>query len=432
MRDEQGVARAVRRRQFLLQTAGLAGTTAAFGLTGCGADPGAKLDVLVASYDKSVGASLGDQWGKVVAAFEKRHPRIRVDLERIPYDRIDRTLAQRVEEGRAPDLAQSNVFAPYAEDDQLYTMSELFDIATQADFIRSFADAGTVDHASYGIPFLASTPRLFYNKELFRRARLDGAPTSWGELRSAAEALKSSGVKTPYGLQLGPEAAEDEALSWLLAAGGGYTDLTGYAFEVPANVDALTWVRDELVAEGLAGAAPSELNRTAAYAQFLRGEIGMLIAHPVLMGAADRARIPYAHAPFPEKDGGAPVPLGLSDWLMAFKRNNRRKECGVFLDFLYSSTSALTYGGSGSALPVTYSAADAVGAESSQGPLREFVDQMAQAQFAPVNMRSWPAVRAAIRTDVGRAVRKGGEPGTVLRSLDETAAEADSDASTSR
>ncbi|MFB6779110.1 hypothetical protein ACFCX0_17190 [Streptomyces sp. NPDC056352] len=38
-------------------------------------------------------------------------------------------------------------------------MSELFDIPTRADFIRSFADAGTVDRAPYGIPFLAGTPR---------------------------------------------------------------------------------------------------------------------------------------------------------------------------------------------------------------------------------------------------------------------------------
>lgn len=241
----------MRRRQFLLQTAGLAGTTAALGLTGCSASKDVKLHLLVASYDKSIGASLGDQWDAVAAAFEKQHAGIRIELERVSYTKIDKTLAQRVEEGRAPDIAQSNIFAPYAEDGRLYDMSQLFDIATQADFIRSFTDAGTVRDATYGIPFLASTPRLFYNKELFRRARISGAPTSWDELRASAQALKAIGVKTPYGLQLGPEAAEDEALSWLLAAGGGYTsELAEYDFVKPENVEALTWLRDELVAEG--------------------------------------------------------------------------------------------------------------------------------------------------------------------------------------
>lgn len=424
----QGMARAVRRRQFLLRTAGLAGATAAFGLTGCSTGSDRKLDVLVASYDKSVGASLSDQWDSVVDAFGKKHPDITVTLERVPFNRIDKVLAKRVAAGNPPDIAQSNIFAPYAEDDLLYSGSQLFNIATQADFIQSFADAGTVDSAPYGVPFLASTPRLFYNKELFRRAGIEAAPTSWDELRSAARALKAIGVKTPYGLQLGPEAAEDEALSWLLAAGGGYTDFTGYDFEAPANTEALTWIRDELVAEGLAGPAPAELNRTTAYGQFLGGGIGMLIAHPLLMGAADQAGIPYAHAAFPAKDGGAPAPIGLSDWLMAFRRNERREECGAFLDFLYSGTSALTYGGSQSALPVTYSASDAAREIPAQRPLWKFIDQLAEARFAPVNMRSWPAVRDTIRTDMGRAVLPNGDPAAVLKGLNEAAAKAEMDA----
>ncbi|MFD0344388.1 ABC transporter substrate-binding protein [Streptomyces sp. NPDC127117] len=422
----------MRRRQFLLQTAGLAGATAAFGLAGCSTSSKVTLELLVASYDKSVGASLGDQWDSVVAAFEKQHADIRIKLERVPYDKIDKTLAQRVEAGRAPDIAQSNIFAPYAEDGRLYNMTQLFDIVTQADFIRTFTEAGTVDDATYGIPFLASTPRLFYNKELFRRARISGAPTSWDTLRSAAQALRAIGVKTPYGLQFGPEAADDEALSWLLAGGGGYVgELAEYDFATTANTEALTWLRDELVAPGLAGAAPAELDRTAAYGQFLQGEIGMLIAHPVLMGAADQARLPYAHAPFPKKDGGAARPLGLSDWLMAFERNGHRKECGAFLSFLYGGKSATTYGsGNRSALPVTYSASDAATGSSAGKPLAAFVEQLSDAQFAPVNMRSWPAVRGAIRTDVGRAVMKGGEPGTVLASLDESAVKADMEAAT--
>ncbi|MEU2841866.1 extracellular solute-binding protein [Streptomyces sp. NPDC007076] len=422
----------MRRRQFLLQTAGLAGATAAMGLTGCSTSKEVKLHLLVASYDKSIGASLGDQWDDVVATFEKQHAGIRIELERVSYTKIDKTLAQRVEEGRAPDIAQSNVFAPYAEDGRLYDMTQLFDIAAQADFIRSFTDAGTVDDATFGIPFLASTPRLFYNKELFRRARVSGAPTSWDELRASAQALKAIGVKTPYGLQFGPEAAEDEALSWFLAAGGGYTgELGEYDFMKPENAEALAWLRDELVAGGLAGTDPAKLNRTDAYTQFLRGEIGMMIAHPMLMGAADQAKLPYAHAAFPKKDGGAAPPVGISDWLMAFRRNDHRKECGTFLSFLYSGKSALTYGGSQSALPVTYSASDAATGKPAEQPLSPFIEQLSNAQFAPVNMRSWPAVRGTIRTDMSQAVTKGGDPRSVLTSLDESAVKADMEAATS-
>ncbi|MFJ8854099.1 hypothetical protein [Streptomyces sp. NPDC102437] len=55
---------------------------------------------------------------------------------------------------------------------------------------------------------------------------------------------------------------------------------------------------------------------------------------------------------------------------------------------------------------------------------------LSNAQFAPVNMRSWPAVRGAIRTGVGQAVMKGGDPESVLASFDEAAVKADMEAAT--
>ncbi|MFD4631196.1 extracellular solute-binding protein [Streptomyces sp. NPDC058284] len=416
----------MRRRQFLLHTAGLAGATAlgAGGLSACSAETDAPLKLLVASYDKSVGSSIGDQWGSLIAGFKKAHPDIEVDLERVPFAKLDETLARRVKDGEAPDIAQSNFFAPYAEDGKLYGASDLFDVRTEGDFIRSYAEAGMVDRVQYGLPFLASTPRLFYNKALFKQARVE-APRSWAELRSAAQALKGIGVPTPYGLQLGPEAAEDEALAWLLADGGGYAGLAGYDFAGAGNIATLTWLRDNLVRPGLAGPDPKSLTRTDAYAQFLRGKIGMMIAHPVLMGAADRAKFPYAHAPFPKKLGGAAPPVGLNDWLMAFRRNGRREQCGAFLSHLYGRKSALAYGGSQSALPVTSSASDALREDPKQRPMWDFIDQMPRAQFQPTHLGSWPEVRSAVRRHIGEAVAKGGNPREVLESLDTAATRAE-------
>ncbi|MFF3644059.1 extracellular solute-binding protein [Streptomyces sp. NPDC002564] len=416
----------MRRRQFLLHTAGLTGATAlgTAGLSACSADTNTPLKLLVASYDKSVGSSIGDQWGSLIGAFRKAHPDIEVDLERVPFAQLDRTLARRVRDGHAPDIAQSNFFAPYAQDGKLYKASDIFDIRTEGDFIRSYAEAGMIDRVQYGLPFLASTPRLFYNTALFKKAGVR-APGSWAELRDAAKALKGIGVPTPYGLQLGPEAAEDEALAWLLADGGGYAGLTGYDFANPSNVDTLTWLRDNLVTPGLAGRDPKSLTRTDAYAQFLRGKIGMMIAHPVLMGAADRAEFPYAHAPFPKKLGGAAPPVGLNDWLMAFRQNGRREQCGTFLGYLYGRKSALAYGGGQSALPVTSSAAKALRESPRQRPLWDFIDQMPVAQFQPTNLGSWPKVRSAVRAHIGEAVAEGARPKAVLESLDAVAVRAE-------
>ncbi|MEV5611863.1 extracellular solute-binding protein [Streptomyces sp. NPDC052225] len=413
-------ASTVRRRRFLLRTAGLTGA-GALAMSGCGSGDGDKvtLRLLVASYDKSVGAAIGDQWDDVVKAFGKKHPDITVEVERVPFLKIDAVLARRVKEGHAPDIAQGHVFAPYAEAGGLYPVDELFEIPTQADFITSFADAGRADYVQYGIPILASTPRLFFNKALFRQAGLTAAPTSWAELRSCAQALKAAGVPTPYALQFGPEAAEDELLTWLLAGGGGYSDVGGYDFSSTANEAALTWLRDELVAPGLAGADPSTLTRTEAYAEFLKGRVGMLIAHPVLLGAADRARLPYDHAPFPQKDGDPAPPVGLNDWMMAFRAGGRVKEAGAFLTFLFSTGSAKTYGGGQATLPVTVSGSEQLRADRSQRELWAFVDQMPDAEFHPVGLASWPTVRSAVRERIGAAVTSGGRPRDVLQALDQ-------------
>jgi multiple sugar transport system substrate-binding protein len=400
----------------------------ALALSGCGGSDGGDGDsgtlrLMVASYDKSVGASIGDQWGGVVKAFEKKHPGIRVEIERVPFLKLDATLARRVKDGRAPDIAQSNLFAPYAEAGELVPVEKLFDIPTQADFIASFAEAGRSGYTQYGVPHIASTPRLFYNTSLFERAGISGAPTTWAGIRSAAQALKGIGVPTPYALQFGPEAAEDELLTWLLAGGGGYSEIGGYNFDSPENEAALVWLRDKLVVPGLAGADPSSLTRTQAYEQFLKGRVGMIVAHPVLLGAAAQARLPFATAAFPKRDGdGVAPPLGISDWMLVFEKGGRTKEAGAFLTFLYGQETAAAASKAAAAaqtLPVTVSGSQRLRADRSAKALWPFVDQMPNAEFHPVGQKSWPTVRDAVRERIGAAVAPGGVPGNVLEGLDQ-------------
>lgn len=419
----------MRRRQFLIGASGAAGAAgaSAFGLTGCGSDAGdGELHVLAASYDKSVGSAIVRQWKDFVAGFEKKHQNIRVRLEFADFKKIDKVLAGRVRDGRSPDIAQSNTYADYAEDQRLYNASELFSIPDQADFLTSFAQAGEVHYTQYGIPCLASVPRLFYNRKLFARAGISGPPTNWDELKSAAAALKSADVPIPYGLQLGPESAEDEALAWMVAAEGGYVSTAGYDFQSPVNVRALTWVRDELVKEGLAGPDPSRFTRTQAYGAFLTGKVGMLLAHPVLLKTAQAARIPYGHAAFPAQHGGAAPPVGLNDWMMAFKRNGRRKEAGQFLGALYTDMkSPMGYLGGQGTLPVRTSTLEKLRDDRGQRELWKFIDAMGDAEFQPVSRSSWNTVKLQVRDRIGEAVLPDGEPRAVLGSLQHTAERAE-------
>ncbi|HZN51639.1 MAG TPA: sn-glycerol-3-phosphate ABC transporter substrate-binding protein UgpB [Methylomirabilota bacterium] len=51
----------------------------------------------------------------------------------------------------------------------------------------------------YSMPFNSSTPILYYNKDLFKKAGLpDKAPATWDALESMAKKLKAAGVKCPF------------------------------------------------------------------------------------------------------------------------------------------------------------------------------------------------------------------------------------------
>ncbi|MFJ4715064.1 extracellular solute-binding protein [Streptomyces sp. NPDC088785] len=392
---------------------------------GAGGGDAVTLELLLAGYDGTVGTSIEKRWTGAVRAFEKKHPAITVKVERVPFLTLDATLARRVKDGRAPDISEGNFFAPYAEEGRLYRAEQLFDVPVQANFITSFAAAGKVDGIQYGIPTQASAPRLFYNKALFAQAGLTAAPTSWAELRSCADALRRIGVATPYALTFGPEAAEDELLAWLLAGDGGYASLSGYDFAAPENVATLTWLRDKLVAPGLAGPDPAKLTRTQAYALFLKGRAGMLLAHPVLLPAAARAGLAFATAPFPKRDGGgAAPPVGLNDWLMAFKDNGRLDAAKTFLTFLFTSHAARTYGSDTGTLPATVSDSEELQEDRAQRELWPFVRQLPDAEFHPVGLRSWATVRAAVRQRIGQAVAPGGSPAHVLQALDQVGSSA--------
>ncbi|WP_051872170.1 extracellular solute-binding protein [Streptomyces sclerotialus] len=395
----------------------LALTLGACGSGGAG-DADVTLQVVVADYGEDGTQAGTGFWKELVAAFEKRHPGIAVDVDRVPHTRLDKVVAARVAAGKAPDIAQTGAFASYARAERLYSADDLLSIGTQADFVPSLARAGEISHVQYGLPFRASTPRLFYNKKLFEKAGLDGPPTSWTELAADAAALREAGVRTPYALQLGPEAAEDETLSWLLGNGGGYVGLGGsWILDSPQNVTALRAVRDRLVVPGLTGAEGAGLNRTEAYRGFVTGKVGMLLAHPALMARADRAHLAYGTAAFPRRQGGGATPTGRTDWLVAFQQRGHAREAGAFLDFLYSTPNVTRYAEQEGTLPVTVPAAEVMRADGHHRALWPFVDQLGGAQFPQLDTVGGPQVTAALQERIAGAVSEDGNPAAVLSAI---------------
>ncbi|MBQ0983569.1 extracellular solute-binding protein [Streptomyces sp. F63] len=399
-------------------SAGLVLTLSACGDSATAESGDAQLKLIVTEYGDRSGTSSKRYWDQLIGEFQFEHPEIAVDVDVYERGEVDRKVADLVKAGKAPDMAQIATYADYAAEGRLYSADELLSIPAQADFVRAVSEAGTANRKQYGLPFTASTRVFFYNKKLLKQAGIDSPPKTWDELQADAVALKQSGVETPYGLPLGPEEAQAETLNWMLSAGGGYTDNTGsYIFDAPENVRAFEWLRDEMVAKELTNRSPSKTNRQDVYDAFIRGEIAMLNGHPTLMERAQEGGIDFGMAPLPGQQKPSTATTGVADWMTAFKQNGHRKEISAFLNFVYEKENVLKFAAQYDLLPVTNSAFDEMRADESHRNVWEFLDQLRTAQLYPVDKVSWAPTVRTLRREIGTTVEEGGNPGSVLQTL---------------
>ncbi|MGW0788415.1 ABC transporter substrate-binding protein [Streptomyces sp. NPDC002911] len=421
--------RAVQRR-FV----GLTAVVAALGMTatlsGCGSETGGgdvTLRLVAADYGTGAENSSEKYWDDVAGKFEKQNPGIEVEVSVYSWKDVDREVAEMVKAGEAPDIAQIGAFADYAKADKLYSANEMLAIRTGANFLPSLTDAGELEGNLYGLPFVASTRLLFYNKGLFAEAGL-GAPQTWDDIQSDAAALERRGVKYPFALPLGREESQAETLMWLLSGGGGYTDEVGnYDIDSQANIATLRWLKDDLVGKGLTGpVAPGKLDRAKAFDAFTKGEVGMLNGHPTLMQEAEKKGVKVGMVPLPGIDGPTKGSMGVADWMMGFKQNGHRVEIGKFLDFAYQDANVLAFADQYDLLPVTMSASAAMETDSKHKPLRPFLSALPNSQLYPFGKTSWAQASEMIKKKIGSAVEPGGSPENVLVEIASQARQAES------
>jgi multiple sugar transport system substrate-binding protein len=407
----------VQRRIFGLAAAGLA---AALVASACG--PGGSgtvtLKLVAADYGAGPATSSKKYWHDLAARFTAKNPHIKVDVHVYSWKSIDDHVAGMIRRGDVPDILQTGSYADFASRGMLYSADDLLPVSVQSDFIPSLADAGRVDRTQYGIPFVSSSRLFFWNTELFARAGITGgAPETWAELRADAVKLKAAGVKVPFGLPLGPEEAQGEAMLWMLGGDGDYTDEAGgYTINSDVNVRTFQWIKKNLVDPGLTGGDPARKNRQDVFDAFLKGKVGMLNGHPTLTGAAAKAGVRYGLAPIPGRTAALGQTLGVADWMMGFRKNGHRDQIGKFLAFAYQEKNALRFLHEYDLLPVTTTASNAMAEDPALKPVRPFLKKLPTARFYPLGDPAWGPVSAEIKRRIGGAASR--DPRGVLDALE--------------
>ncbi|MGA5818245.1 extracellular solute-binding protein [Kitasatospora sp. NPDC094028] len=402
----------------------LAGALVLTAVSACGVQGDGKvtLKLVAADYGENAETSSKHYWDEVAKAFTAANPDIKVDVEVDSWTDIGKKVDDMIAAGKSPDLLQTGGFADQVAAERLYPAADVLSMDTQAKFLDNFAHAGQVLGTQYGIPFVSSSRVLFYNKNVFRQAGITQPPTTWNELRQAAEKIKAKvpGV-TPYGLPLGPEEAPAESMLWTLSGGGSLSDDVGnYTIDSTQNQATFNWLKSNLVSTGLTYPEPGKMNRTPVFQDFVSGKVAMLNGHPTLLRMAAAGKIDFGTAPIPKKDGvGKTGSLGVADWMMAFKANGHKNEIKKFISFVYNKDNQLKFDEQYNLLPVTQDAFSQMTTDPKHEDLKQFASGLTNASFYPFGDPAWGDVSNRIKTGIGQAVT--GDPKQVLTELQDAA-----------
>jgi multiple sugar transport system substrate-binding protein len=384
---------------------------AAAALAACGGDePGIK--VVIAEYS----ADHTRPFWQDLAARYTRETGTRVDLQVIDWNSIDQQVSTMIQNDRPPDVLNLNSFSSYARDGLLHPADAVLSPATRDDFLEPFARGGTYGGTLYGFPVLASARAFFYNADLLARAGVAAPPRTWDEFVEAARRVRDLGDGAiGYALPLGPEEAQAEWSIWMWNGGGDWKAGDRWTINSEQNVRTLGFLADLANRHRVTQVNPGRTNRTdGAFQLFKDGKVGMVMGFSPLAAQLDaEGKVRYGVAQMPTSVG-TPVTLGVTDFLMAFKRPGNQDAVRRFLDLYYQPDNITRWIAAERFLPVTKSGLARMGGDAK---LKAYLDALPSARLVPAGDPAWDKVKLDVQQTIGLAVQPGGDPRQVLDRL---------------
>ena len=144
-------------------------------------------------WDTSDATNEAPAYDELIKKFNEEYPDITINHETVPFDQTQNKFKTAAESGSgAPDILRAEVaWTPeFASLGYLYALDGT--AALENNFLETPLSSNVYEDKTYGVPQVTDTLGLMYNKALFEKAGLDpeAPPTTWDEVREAAEALK--------------------------------------------------------------------------------------------------------------------------------------------------------------------------------------------------------------------------------------------------
>lgn len=275
-------------------------------LAACGAAPGAPsnaapaaaeapaatgpepVTILFENYNLASAGIGRDATEAMLAEFSRQFPHITVETKATGSQEVMASVQAQIAAGSPPDVAQVllrewDIVVENMSPVPLETIVPADEWAehTEAIYPRAMNLTRRGD-MTYGMPYVFSTPTLFYNASLFSAAGLDPAnpPRTWAEVQAAALQIKEATGKE--GLYIACIELDWCAQAILLSNGGRFLsdDRTQVLFGEPEAVEALT-IWQELINSG----AHVKLSGNEALDAFKAGNVAMYLNTSAVQGS---------------------------------------------------------------------------------------------------------------------------------------------------
>jgi multiple sugar transport system substrate-binding protein len=372
-----------------------------------------------ADYGTGPANSTTKYWDAIASAFHKANPSITVSVQTVDWTDFPNKVQTLVQNKQFPDILEGDTAPQFAQSHLLYKVSDVLSPGVLGNLIPTFLKDGQYQGTDYGIPFTTSTRALYYNKKIFTAAGITSPPRTWAQLQSDAAAIKAKGY-IGYGMPLGSEEAQAEALLWFLGNGGGYVNGSGaYTINSSQNVQALQFM-SKLAKAGDTQPSPGTTDRKDVWAQFAQGKIGMVLGSPAVIPIIQAAGVltssDYATANVPGRSAPLASTLGVHDDIVAFNTGGHKAAIEKFLDFVYQDKYQLQFDNEYDLLPATQSAAASM---AKNLMFAAFLKNIPNSVNYP-SKTNWTTVENQIKTTLGQAITSN--PQTILNSIQQTAA----------
>lgn len=306
-------------------------------------DP-ASLSAELTWWDTSDPTNEAPAFKELIKKFNAEYPNVTINYQSVPFGEAQNKFKTAAEAGQgAPDILRAEVaWVPeFAAAGHLYALDGT-PLLEDNDYLETPLSSNVYDGKTYGVPQVTDTLGLMYNKELFAKAGIEEAPTTWDEVEDAAAQLKDkAGVEGIY-----VNSAGYFLLPFMYGEGGDLVDTEAKTIEVASDENkAGIKVAQDLVKSGAAPKPDANDSYGTMMTLFKEGKVGMIINGP--WEVANISNDPkfggfenLGIAPVPGGSAGAGAPVGGHNYVVYSGMDKAKADAATaFIQFMTSAES---------------------------------------------------------------------------------------------